>query len=368
MTTPNPTEVAPWYLRNINQALALDSATGNVYIRTNAAIVGNVSVGNVAIGSLGNIDLSHTYMPVSVVGNIVGITNPVTVTGNINAAVTGNVGIIGNVAGITGNVNVTQGTTPWSVIGNVSITNPATDITIADSTYEMNVARGVVSGQYLEFKNGYCATMAAPGGPKTIWGQAIVYPWASWTTAQKLYIISDSSSDTGQTVYIDGLDSSYTKISETVTTNGLTPVATTQNFLRINHCYLTAGATNVGNITQRLTSGTGTIVGGMLPGFGRNKQGVFTVPANYTAYILYGDVTSYKNGSGQVDGQVDMFVRTSQTTPFINVFAGISANGQYRNEFMVPLMAPQRSDIDVRFDPSGTCTVACNWEMILVHN
>ena len=76
MAVPNPSEVAPWYLRNITQALELNSATGQVFVRTNAAIVGNVSVGNVAIGSLGNVDLSHTYLPVSVTGNIAGISIP----------------------------------------------------------------------------------------------------------------------------------------------------------------------------------------------------------------------------------------------------------------------------------------------------
>ena len=49
MAYPEPTEVAPWYLRNITQALELDEATGNVFVRTNAALIGNVSVGNVAI-------------------------------------------------------------------------------------------------------------------------------------------------------------------------------------------------------------------------------------------------------------------------------------------------------------------------------
>lgn len=114
---PNPTEVAPWYLRNINQALALDEATGNVFVRTNAAILGNVSVGNVAIGSLGNVDLTNTYLPVSVTGNIAGITGNIAgITGNVTIdPITGNVGIVGN-------VNVTQGTSPWSVTGNVTAT------------------------------------------------------------------------------------------------------------------------------------------------------------------------------------------------------------------------------------------------------
>jgi len=129
MAVPEPTQVAPWYLRNITQALELDESTGNVFVRTNAAIIGNVSVGNVAIGSLGNVDLSNTYLPVSVTGNILGITsnvnvNPitgsVTITGNANVA--GNVGIIGNIAGITANVTVVDGGGSITVDGNVNAT------------------------------------------------------------------------------------------------------------------------------------------------------------------------------------------------------------------------------------------------------
>lgn len=68
MAEPNPSNVAPWYLRNITQALALDNISGNVYVRTNAELIGNVTVGNVGIQQLGNIDISGNTMPVS--GNI----------------------------------------------------------------------------------------------------------------------------------------------------------------------------------------------------------------------------------------------------------------------------------------------------------
>ena len=61
MAEPNPSNVAPWYLRNITQALALDNATGNVYVRTDANLsIGNanVTVGNVGITSFGNIPIN----------------------------------------------------------------------------------------------------------------------------------------------------------------------------------------------------------------------------------------------------------------------------------------------------------------------
>lgn len=129
MAYPEPTEVAPWYLRNINQALALNSATGNVYVRTDAQLTignaGNINVSNVTIDALGNINISGNTMPVTVVGNIAGI------TGNING-ITSNVTVAGNV-GILGNVNVTQGTSPWSVTGNVGITGNANVVLAGDA-------------------------------------------------------------------------------------------------------------------------------------------------------------------------------------------------------------------------------------------
>ena len=124
MAEPNPTEVAPWYLRNITQALELNSATGQVFVRTNAAIVGNVSIGNVAIGSLGNVDISGNTLPVTVSSGNVTVyqgTNPWVITGNTNVAITsGNVGITGNLAGITSNVTVVDGGGSITVDGTVN--------------------------------------------------------------------------------------------------------------------------------------------------------------------------------------------------------------------------------------------------------
>ena len=74
MAIPDPSEVAPWYLRNITQALELDETTGNVFVRTGLASGGNIVItGNVtipgeidthitAIGSLG--DITTPYMPI----------------------------------------------------------------------------------------------------------------------------------------------------------------------------------------------------------------------------------------------------------------------------------------------------------------
>lgn len=142
MAVPEPTEVAPWYLRNITQALELDEATGNVFVRTNAVLVGNVSVGNVSIGDLGNIDISGNTMPVTIdSGNVTVYQGnvPWVISGNTNAVVSGTVAatqsgswtvglsgnlsaVTGNIAGITANVTVVDGGGSLTVDGNVGIT------------------------------------------------------------------------------------------------------------------------------------------------------------------------------------------------------------------------------------------------------
>ena len=128
MAEPTPTEVAPWYLRNITQALALDTASGNVYVRTDAQLdIGNanITVGNVGINSLGNVDISGNTLPVSgnitidaVTGNVnvTQGTDPWIVSGNVNANIT------------NANIEVTQGTNPWVVTGNV-IAYPPQEVT-----------------------------------------------------------------------------------------------------------------------------------------------------------------------------------------------------------------------------------------------
>ena len=118
MATPDPSQVAPWYLRNITQALELNEATGQVFVRTDAQLtignVGNVNVTDVEISALGNIDISGNTMPVS--GNVTVYqgTDPWVVNGNVNATITG------------GNVSTTIGGTNLDAFGRLRVSNPVT--------------------------------------------------------------------------------------------------------------------------------------------------------------------------------------------------------------------------------------------------
>ena len=150
MAEPNPSNVAPWYLRNITQALELDTASGNVFVRTNASVIGNVSIGNVAIGSLGNVDISGNTLPVTVSG------------GNINASVTGTVTstLSGNLAGITGNVTIVDGGGSITVDGTVNIgTMPNVNATVSGNVGVSSFGNIDITGNALPITGNVNATL-----------------------------------------------------------------------------------------------------------------------------------------------------------------------------------------------------------------
>jgi hypothetical protein len=164
-TNPDDAVTRPTYLRNITQALYLDTSN-NVTMRTgfsgNIDISGNVNIpGDVLanVYKMGNVDISGATMPIS--GNV-GITG-----GNINAAVSGNVvissgnvnaAVSGNVVVSSGNINVTggnitanQGTSPWVVSGNVNATLQGTSQVSFASEATDSFGRLRVSNPYTLF-------------------------------------------------------------------------------------------------------------------------------------------------------------------------------------------------------------------------
>ena len=241
-------------------------------------------------------------------------------------------------------------------------------VTLTSAPWFLQVARGQVTGTSFEVRSAYNPD-CGNGTTESIWVEGGIYPYSSWTSAQKLYIISTSASDTGQTILIDGLDSNYNSITETITTNGTTAVATTKNFLRIHYARITSADTpNVGELTFRLTSGVGTVVAHIGAGIGMTKLSQYTVPAGYTAYILYGDATTFRTGAGNIGTLLTMQVRPYGQT-FYTAFIAEVVNGYYRSDFTVPLVVTEKSDIDVQVTADGNGTKAtCNYGILLIQN
>ena len=100
--------------------------------------------------------------------------------------------------------------------------------------------------------------------PEDIWSVGGLYTGFPTSGFETLNIVSTSVNNTSagtgaRTVYIQGLDSDFNEISETVSLNGTTPVTTSNFYSRINEAYvLTAGTTgsNEGEISAQYTIAT----------------------------------------------------------------------------------------------------------------
>lgn len=155
-----------------------------------------------------------------------------------------------------------------------------------------------------------------PTANSDVWEGAGLYPFQS--TAVKLEALSASASDTAagtgaRTVMVQGLDANFNSISETVTMNGVTPVTTVNNYIRVNGFnLLTAGSgnTNAGDITLRV-SGAGATQAIMRAGYGYSKSAIYTVPTGFT--LLVTDLLFNVAGNGNAVNITYSFTRVGPT-------------------------------------------------------
>ena len=371
MSTSNKGPGVDSRLQNLTNALYLD-LNNDVVVRTgfagNIVISGNVNVpGTIHVDSTPQ-DPVHVHL--TELGTYGNLTSFVPVGGNVSITQMPAVSIASlpevEIKNDSGN--------PVPISANTSANSPTnriyvsmqTDAVAADSNYFMNVARGLVTGHQAVTRSAYLA--ATPSTETSIWVEGGIYPHASWTSAGVLYVASSSAADTGQTIFIEGLDSSYVYQTDTITTNGTATVTTTKQFIRIYTATITTATTNAGDIRFRITSASGTVVAHIGPNLGMTKLSQYTVPAGYTAYVQYGDVATFKSGAGNQSGLVKMMVRPFGGS-FVAAFIAQVSNGYYRNDFTVPLPVTEKSDIDVRIltDSSGA-EVSSNYQMIIIPN
>jgi hypothetical protein len=223
---------------------------------------------------------------------------------------------------------------------------------------ELNISRGLVKGTSSIHKFGAVPSMST-ATTGSVWDVGdTVYPWSTFGTASAL-TVQGNVADNGAQVTIVGLDNDYNALTETVTLSGGT-ATTTNSFKRVFRAF--SAAPNGYNIDIKVSS---TIVARITAGLAQTLMAVYTVPANYTGYLLQGTMTAQAGA----DATGNMFVRYFGQTSFRvgHSFEVAGAGGQYLYKFGVPIAIPEKSDIDVRLTTrsnNGRYTAA--FDMILI--
>lgn len=105
------------------------------------------------------------------------------------------------------------------------------------------------------------------------------------TTAGKVSIVSTSANDTAvgtgaQTLLIDGVDSSFNEITETISLNGLTPVLTTKDFLHVQISTVKSAGVLQGNNGIITFTIDGGIVNGIAVGKSQTQSCARIIPVS----------------------------------------------------------------------------------------
>jgi hypothetical protein len=253
------------------------------------------------------------------------------------------------------NVNTTGATTPSS----------------AEIDFYLSVAKGDFTGYSNVSKFGINPTVGS-GGFESIWEGSNAYPWP--TAAATLSVVSASANDasggTGaRTVEIQGLDSSWNLLTETITMNGLTPVVTTGSFLRVFRArVVTAGSlkSNAAEITMSSGGTTLAYITYDTIGMGQTLMAVYTIPNGKTGYIINLNVSSSKDS----EHRFRFMTRDNAVTDAAwNVKEYMSARGGFSSWRKYAInKVTEKTDIDLQVISNSTSAASGGFELILIDN
>jgi len=256
------------------------------------------------------------------------------------------------------NVNTTGSTVPGS----------------AEIDFYLAVAKGDFTGYSNVSKFGYNPTIGSTAY-ESIWEGSNAYPWQ--TVADQLEVLSSDANDTSagtgaRTVELQGLDSSWNLLTETVTMNGTSAVTTTGSFLRIFRArVVTAGTSlrNEGDITirdQDTSTTRALITNGTTAGMGQTLMAVYTIPAGKTGYVVNINFSSAKD----LEQTYRLMARDNTVANAAwNVKEFLTGRGGFSDWRKYAInKATEKTDLDFQVISNSTSAAAGGFELILIDN
>lgn len=223
---------------------------------------------------------------------------------------------------------------------------------------ELNIARGLVKGTTNINKFGYNSAVGT--SYETVWDGANNYVYIA--TAGTATVTSSQANDNDGTVLVEGLDSSYNEISETLTIGGS---AGTKEFYRVFRAQmLTAntGETNTGNVDITVDS---KVAARITAAHGQTLMSIYTIPAGKKGYMTQLDVGSSKD----LENEVKVLTRNGAPSAAWNTKSFITTRGGFlEKNFKVPLEIQEKTDIEVRAKSSAISAISAGFELVIIED
>lgn len=244
---------------------------------------------------------------------------------------------------------------------------------LSTAEFQLDVALGSYPNIRIGIQSGRNTDIDTGTTPETIWNGGGSYTGFNATAAETLTVVSNNANDTAagtgaRTVRLYGLDADYNEITEDVTLNGLTPVTTTQSFLRMDTSeVLTAGSLgyNVGELTARQSSTTANIMMVMPARVNRTAILVTTVPAGKTRVFTSSQVRIARSSgaAGSANARILYRLEGGLFLPAINeeITTAIPFISPPNGYFVVPEKTDVKVEIDSVSDNNTIATGLLNW-------
>ncbi len=239
--------------------------------------------------------------------------------------------------------------------------NSAGQPVIRSNNFNLDVSRGIIPGHSNVFIGG--RNRLVPNNAEvTVWNVGGSYPWSVWDAgAGTLSVVSNNAADTGITVLLDGLGPNYEMLTEVIVVNGLTPVTSTNQFIRLN------SATNIGNKSSVGTidiSRNSVVVGRINADKQSTSMAIYTVPAGYTAFSMWGDFSILGSASAELRSVWRFYGGV-----FIGVYATCVTSQSYQAVPPLPGRIPEKTDIENRVARgTNNLEASSNQQLLLVDN
>lgn len=239
--------------------------------------------------------------------------------------------------------------------------NMAGQPVIRTNNFLLDVAAGRVPGHSNVFIGG--RNRQVPNNTEqTVWNYGGLYPWSVWDAgAGTLTLVSSSALDTNIVILLDGLDSNYNPQTEVVIVNDGTIVTSTKSFIRLN------SATNIGSnpcVGSILIRRNGVVVGQINADKQSTSMSIYTVPAGYTAFSVWGEFAILGGSYAEVRA-----LWRFHGGVFVGVYATEMSGASYQATPPIPGRIPEKTDIDNRVAVgTNNLTASSNQQLLLIKN
>jgi len=229
--------------------------------------------------------------------------------------------------------------------------------------YYLQVSRGLIDGHKRVFKFGYNGLIQ--NVEETIWDVGGLYTYPS-SAVTMTATSSSGATDSGIEVTIQGVDTDYAELSETVTLDAAGTATTTGSFLRVYRAFVSGSTASAGNIT---VANGGTTYAYVSAADQQTLMALWTVPAGYTAYLFQIDTTAFTIQNNKV-ATIRMLTRelngVFRTQNKFDLF-----EGSYHQDITCPQPIPEKTDIEFRAiadSSNADLRVAATFDIIYIEN